>query len=916
MRELNAREFSPDTYYIVLCPDRYTQTVEQALFCGGKGALDLEVLTLSRLSRRIIPTAKTLSQEGGIMITSRAISAVQKDLRYYARAAEFSDFAREVYMTIQQIASSDIKIEDIQATGSAKIKLDDIALIKRAYDNIKGEYVDSPDRLFAIINNVNRDLITKTNFYAIGYADTTKLINRVFSEIASHAQKFVLFDAPPREDKRASLDLFGAPDKISEYKHVAAQIRDYVYNGGRYEDVAVVADDCRAMVRILSEYLIPTYTDESKPLYFTPPLSALDNFYRLYTAFKKRNAIDCDALIALAKNPYTGCDVFEAEMLLNDVSGKALTIVPRDYEFRAGEAAARRVLDGLKAFASSDFGEAVKSVLEHYKFRDVASAMGGTDAVTPILNLVELLERYGSGDFDTDAKAFFSASRAVNVNTVPRERDCVTVTAPNTLRMTAVKKLFITDFNEGVMPVAVADAGLISDIELGMMGGVVEPTVKQRNKRSREELKAVVVNAGEAFVSYCSAGDAKPAAIISELADNIVQHEYDDELVELYVTRDAETIAKHASTPAAAREIVARKLTLSASSVADATVKSSAVYAPFEDRISIKRKSTISVSEISSWFKCPYYRFLQYSIGLSERKNGFGAPDFGTVIHEFMNKLLEAEPYDCSDAAVKKLLDDVLAEKKIKLEPAEYSRILGDAKDYAEENVRILNKGKYKVAAREYEFGKKNDKANRAVLLGSNGRLRFEGKIDRFDVVDNRARIIDYKTGNKTFSIKECADGTDMQLPLYAYAMPYNGEEPYDVTGMFYVRATGKYYTERPDKSLSGQVIDDVDIVREYDEDLYDEDVQSDVLSGCVKTSKEKGTYFSTRSNMPVKRSEMDELILQCKANADVAVDEICDGYILRSPIKDACEYCPYCGICGGGDVRATGDDGTEGTEE
>ncbi|MCH5153940.1 MAG: PD-(D/E)XK nuclease family protein [Clostridiales bacterium] len=902
--ELNAHEFSPEEYHIVLCPDRYTQTVEQALFCGGKGALDLEVLTLSRLSRRVNPTAKTLPQEGGIMIMSRAISAAQKDLRYYARAALFDDFARAVYMTMQQIASSDVQIEDIKATGSAKIKLDDLARIKKEYDIIKGEYKDSPDRLIALMQSADCELIKNTHFYAIGYADITKLITRLFAVISDHAKSFVLYDAPPPETKRANIDLFGAPDKISEYKHVAAQIRDYVYRGGRYEDVAVVCDDRRALNRILNEYLIPTYTDESKPLYFTPPLVALDNIYKLHSTYKRRNAIDCDVLVALAKNPYIGCDVFDAEILLNDVRGKALTLVPQDYEFKCGAASAKRVLDGLNAFMRSDFNSAVKSVLEFYKFADTAQAMGGTDGVTPILNLVELLERYSSGDFDIDAKAFFSASRAVNVNTVPRETDCVTVTMPSALRMTAVKKLFITDFNEGVMPIAVADTGLISDVELNMMGGVVEPTVKQRNKRSREELKAVVVNAGDVYISYCSAGDAKPAAILRELAHDINMHEYDDELAELYITKDAEVVAKHASTPAAARELVARKLSLSANSVDSATVKSSAVYAEFQDKIDIKRKGSISVSEISSWFRCPYYRFLQYSVSLSERKSGFGAPDFGTVIHEFMNKLLDAEPYDCSDAAVKSLLDEVLDEKKIKLDPATYSRILGDAKDYAEENVRIIKKGEYKVAEREFEFGKKTNKAAPDIALGNSRRLRFEGKIDRFDVIDSRARVIDYKTGNKTFSLKECLDGTDMQLPLYAYALKH-ADKPYDVTGMFYVRAAGKYYTEKPDKSLSGRVIKDVDVVREYDIDLQEEDLQSDVLSGCVKTTDKKGTYFSTRSNMPVERSDMDDLITQCKINADVAVDEICEGYILRSPVKKACDFCPYVGICGGGEVRA-----------
>ena len=117
---------------MVLCPDRYTLAVEQALFCGegGRGgALDLEVLTLSRLARRVAPAAKTLSQEGGIMITARAIAAVKDKLSYYGRAAAFDDFAREVYATIQQIVSSDPP-EKIEADGATQMKLDDLMLIK------------------------------------------------------------------------------------------------------------------------------------------------------------------------------------------------------------------------------------------------------------------------------------------------------------------------------------------------------------------------------------------------------------------------------------------------------------------------------------------------------------------------------------------------------------------------------------------------------------------------------------------------------------------------------------------------------------------------------------------------------------------------------------------------------------------
>ena len=904
-REVNRREFSFDEYYVVLCPDRYTLAVEQALFCGedggAGGALDCEVLTLSRLSRRIAPASKTLSQEGGIMITARAVAAAKPNLSYYGRAAAFDDFAREAYTTIQQIIASDVNITDIAASGATKIKLDDLSYIKSEYDKIKGEYTDSPDKLFALIDGAKTsEFIKNTRFFAIGYYDMTKLIARVFSVLSEHAKSFTLYDAAPCSNKRKELDLFCAPDRISEYKQVATEIRDYVYGGGRYEDVAIVCSSPRALKRILSEYEIPSYTDESKPLQTTPPLTAIDNIYKLHAVYKKRNAIDCSALVALCKNPYLGCDAFDAEKLLNYVATRALNIVPADYDFKdEGGRAAARAMSVVRAFsACGDFGTAVKRVVELCDFLGVqdAKAQKGTDEVTPILSLVELLSRYGSGDFDIDAKAFFAAAQSVDVNTLPRERDCVTVTDQSALRMTRVKKLFITDFNEGALPQAISDTGLITDNELNALGGVIEPTCAKRNKSARNELKAVVVNADSVYITYSSA-DGRPAAFIKELAEKINEYDFSENSDVLLLSDDARFIAKYACVPAAAREVAARRLSCYHSSVDAATEKTKAYYSPFVDRVDLSHKPTISVSELSHWFTCPYSRFLRDAVGIAERRSGFGAPDFGIVVHDFMRRFVEKTPYDCSREAVKMIIDDVLSDGDIHLDDATYSRMISDAVDYAQANAHILENGKYKVANTEYRFGGKT--------FGKQAKLEFIGYIDRFDVCGKHARIIDYKTGNKVFSIDRCLDGTDMQLPLYAYALPY------DVTGMFYVRPTKRYSTsDGVERAMSGCMVMDVGVACEYDVELT-VGATSDIIPVRLKADKDGVVTFSGRvSSSLLDAAEFDKLITACKDNADVAADEISRGYICRSPVEGACNYCPYIGICGGGVPRAI--DGTD----
>ena len=204
--KLRAREFDPDEYHVVLTPDRYTQSVERALFSNG-GAIDLEVLTLSRLSRRVAPSDKVLSREGGVMLAARAIAAVESELTYYKRAAKYTDFARNVYDTMQQLCASGADVENITASNAAtRSKLRDLALIRAEYVKQKGEYSDSPDRLTALARAIpTSEFVKNAHFYAIGYSlgyNTTKLNNAVFAALAGHAKSFDYYEATPPESVR------------------------------------------------------------------------------------------------------------------------------------------------------------------------------------------------------------------------------------------------------------------------------------------------------------------------------------------------------------------------------------------------------------------------------------------------------------------------------------------------------------------------------------------------------------------------------------------------------------------------------------------------------------------------------------------------------------------------------------------
>ena len=888
-RTLRARKFDPNEYYIVITPDRYTQGVEKALF-GGTGAIDCEALTLSRLARRIAGQGAGLSREGGVMLVARAISNVKDNLTYYKRAAKYPDFARAVYDALMQIKSSDETPESLRASGVTKSKLCDLALIKSEYDKLKTDGKDASDRLDELARAVpHSELIKNSHIYAIGFsqggADTTRLNKRVFSAMAKYAKSFLYMQAEPTPP-RDGMEIFCAPDRITQYKQVATAVRKHIYEGGRYGDISIICPEPRALYRILREYNIPFYGDEASPLSETPPLIALSYIYRL------KAAADSDTLISLCKNPYSGCDELDAQRLQLYLTERGISYGVMDERIEdEGAARAAERVKKLIGMLDGRFSDGVRNIIEKGEFYAIQSEIdpNGTDAITPVLDLVELLESYGAGDFDTDAMSFFSAASAVDIKSVPRERDRVNVTMPQTLRLTACKMLFVTDFNEGTLPNITADTGLLADNELDEItvnGGCVEPTALEQNRRNRAELAAVVHNAEKVFCSYATAGNARPAAFMETLAkkNTIIYKDYSELSATLRSTDDINLIAEYACVDGAARELAARHAVKHAASLRKAA--DCAVTArPFEPSVGEIRKQTLSVSELTHWFKCPYKRFLSDGIGLKERKTlELGAPDFGIIVHEFMRVFIAESDgeYDCSVQNVSRIIDRVLAEKGITLDPETYSRIVSDAADYARINADIIEAGDYKPAEFEKGFGGK-------LTLGKN-KVKFAGVIDRVDVCGGKARIIDYKTGKKKFDIKECLNGNDMQLPLYSAALDM------PVTGMFYVRLSPRY--DNKERAMSGCMVKDVPIAVEYDRALA-EGGTSEVVPVRTKLDKDGGVEFCGANGALLEREAFVELKRVCIATASQAADEIQTGYIARTPVAGACGYCAYRGICG-----------------
>ncbi|MCH5350997.1 MAG: PD-(D/E)XK nuclease family protein [Clostridiales bacterium] len=993
--ELRGKKFSFDEYYIVLTPDRYTLQVEKALF-SGRGSINCEVLTLSRLCRRlkVCDNNQTLSTEGAVMLTACAAEEAE-NLEYYGAAAKYPEFAREVYAALIQISLSGADIDDLiasvpQSSLTGK-KLRDLKKIKEKYDEKRKDLCDSTDRLKALAGAIpTLDSAKKTHFYAIGYSDATELIGEVFCAIKDNARLLSVYGAVPPSVKKMLApevvklpapkpkekpDVYKMSDAISQYKEAASMIRDYVYGDKtrRYGDVYIVAPNPRALTRILNEYGIDYYADASVALYDTAPFTALANIIRISTD------AEADRIISLCKNPYALVDPSDADELEFILTKRGIKhdVFNADIDSKGANKALSAVKKMRDEFLShKKFSEACSAVMEtcgfeetERKIADEASAISGgdsglvmTDAVKPIRSVLDLIDRYGTGDFKKDAFMFFSAAKALNIKSLPRFADRVSVVGVESLRLTSCELLIVVDFNEGVLPVPTADSGLLSDADIITVGKdpfgeeKIKPSAKEKNKRSREELLEVIFNAKRAVCMYVDSGQAKKAGLLSsvnryEIADGMwVDPETGGEVSvavakdipiskadkaaatsglvhpPLQSTSDPKTIGYYACVPSAARELSARKKTSYGKAI-DAALKGGESQKHTAKKFSrhvngVVGHETLSVSELSDWFGCPYRRFLRYTVGLKERYTGeFSAPDFGTMMHKVMEEFVKKELYKKSEDEIEKSVREyarsVAEEVEFALSDLDKERFVENACDYARVNARIINAGNYKPDL--YWTERKFDGD---ILLGKS-KIRFKGKIDRVDVLEKSGegaeqndtrylRVFDYKTNaSKSLSQEKIKDGREMQLALYAAELissnRNNGAsktndggadaESVQVTGMFYVPLPQKYVKEKR-ALLSGTMVKDYDVAVDYDKNIFTCG-ESEVLKLKSNDDRDDFSGGSKKSKTIIAENKFRELIDISVKNSDIAADQIDGGYIERSPADDKeCDYCPFVGLC------------------
>jgi len=342
------------------------------------------------------------------------------------------------------------------------------------------------------------------------------------------------------------------------------------------------------------------------------------------------------------------------------------------------------------------------------------------------------------------------------------------------------------------------------------------------------------------------------------------------------------------------------------------------------------KDARMSYSRMEKYSNCPFSFFSRYLLEAKVRgKAEFGSNIIGNFAHSVLEKVLLAlslrgiELWDATD--------EILAEENRIACQAAVAEAMGEEESAAaehfirrmEENtltqLKLLKK-EFSVSRFRPTFFEKDLSelsGDYAIPLKDGTKLILGGKIDRVDLYDSPrgktfVRVVDYKTGNHSFSLDDVANGVSIQMLLYLFALCRRGFELHGKeivplpAGILYLNGTVKaklchdreelkHREDRPfeDFSVKGLLLQDEEILSAQDPDGNGE---------FLPVKKKKDGSFSGASAL-ITAEKLGRLSKSVEKIFAQMAESLKEGKIAAKPLyrskeKNACLWCDYRAIC------------------
>lgn len=337
---------------------------------------------------------------------------------------------------------------------------------------------------------------------------------------------------------------------------------------------------------------------------------------------------------------------------------------------------------------------------------------------------------------------------------------------------------------------------------------------------------------------------------------------------------------------------------------------------------------SLSPSRADAFSACRFAYFLRYGLRLDEKeKAGFEAPELGSFMHYVLENVageirrgsgFRAVTQEETDALVSRFTEAYIEEKlggfgdKSPRFVYLFQRLLPSVRRIVSDMVRELSRSDFEPLDFELAFGLPEGLP--PVRLSDGERELFiRGIADRVDgyFADGKLylRVIDYKTGKKSFSYSDVWYGMGMQMLLYLFALEQEGRARYGheivPAGVLYVPARDALISasrELSDEELekekrklrqrSGLILDDVAIIS-----AMESAEEPEYLPVSIKKD---GSLSSDSLADSEQFSALQAHVNRRLLSLSKALSEgsIAAFPYYRGEQDNACLYCPYAAVC------------------
>lgn len=335
------------------------------------------------------------------------------------------------------------------------------------------------------------------------------------------------------------------------------------------------------------------------------------------------------------------------------------------------------------------------------------------------------------------------------------------------------------------------------------------------------------------------------------------------------------------------------------------------------------RRVPMSASRMDKYKSCHFSYFMQYGLKAKPRKAaGFQAPEYGTFVHYVLEHILQQrQGKDLpTRQQVAKVIEQYVEEELGGLAGETprfrylFRRLEKSVYAVVENVCQELSRSDFTPLAFELGFGGKDGPLPPVELEVDGVTVSVSGFVDRVDgwEKDGRLylRVVDYKTGRKSFDLTDVKNGLGLQMLLYLFTLKNEGK---DLFGKEIIPAGVLYLPAREALVAGSRAMSEEERQKAVDKELTRKGLvlgEPDVLEAMEHTDGDfrflplrllskggiKGEALVTAERLG--KLERHTRKILGEVAAELAAGNIAADPFWRGPQQNACQYCDYAAAC------------------